>query len=143
MDRHMDRAGVTLTELLIVIAIIGILAAIAVPSYVGQQKRAARTEAYANLEALRLLQEQYYAENGEYADKNAASSGNIDGLTNIQGILKAFKPGSEGNLSYAYRINYTVVDNTTKLFNAVATGKTKTKVTGDTFWINETNEKNF
>ncbi len=109
----------------------------------GQQKRAARTEAYANLEALSILQEQYYVENGEYADKSAASSSYIDGLTAIQAKLPAFKPGSEGNLSFTYRINYTVESNTTKLFNAVAVGKTKTKVTGDTFWINSNNEKNF
>lgn len=36
----------------------------AIPAYVGQQKKAARTEAYANLQNLRLIEERYYAENG-------------------------------------------------------------------------------
>ncbi len=51
----MKSKGFTLIELLVVIAIISILALIAVPTYVGQQKRAVRTEAYSNLENLRLL----------------------------------------------------------------------------------------
>jgi hypothetical protein len=32
---------------------------IAIPAYVGQQKNAARTEAYSNLQNLRLLEEQF------------------------------------------------------------------------------------
>ena len=52
---------------MIVVAIIGILAVIAIPAYVGQTKRAARTEAYTNLQTLRLLEEQNFAENGTYA----------------------------------------------------------------------------
>ena len=52
---------------MIVVAIIGILAMIAIPTYTGQQLRAARTEAYTNLQTLRLLEEQFFAENGAYA----------------------------------------------------------------------------
>lgn len=58
--------GFTLLELMVVVAIIAILAAIAIPSYIGIQKRAARSEAKANLEAISLVLEGYMAENNDY-----------------------------------------------------------------------------
>lgn len=58
--------GFTLIELMIVVAVIAILAAIAIPSYVGIQKKAARSEAKANLEAIALALEGYMAENNDY-----------------------------------------------------------------------------
>ncbi len=142
----MDKRGITLVELLIVVAIIGILAAIAIPSYVGQQKRAARAEAFANLEALRLLEEQYYAENGEYARADATASGTIYykvGDTSIQSYLPGFKPGPPANLLFDYEIAYTVAANRTTAFTAKAKGKVGTRVAGDEFTINQNNEKNF
>ena len=50
-------AGFTLVELLIVIAIIGILGGIAIPLFLGERSKAMHTEAKANLESLRLLEE--------------------------------------------------------------------------------------
>ena len=139
----MDRKGFTLIELLIVVAIIGILAAISIPGYVGYQKRAARAEAYTNLEALRLLQEQYYAEYGEYADRNAGADGTLAGLAAIQVHLPTFKPGAEANLGFQYSIDYTVAAGITNSFTAKADGKANTRVEGDSFWIDQDNLKNF
>ena len=62
----MNKKGFTLIELLIVVAIIGILAVIAIPAYLGQQKSATRTEAYTNLQNLRLIEEQVFADSGCY-----------------------------------------------------------------------------
>ncbi len=63
----MNRRGFTLIELLITVAIIGILAAIAIPAYVGQQKNAARTEAYTNLQNLATIEAQFFADRGRYS----------------------------------------------------------------------------
>lgn len=59
--------GLTLVELLIVIVIIGILAAIAVPTYTNYMVRARRADAKTGLEQLRAAQEMRRAERGGYS----------------------------------------------------------------------------
>ncbi len=56
--------GFTLIELMIVVAIIGIMATVAVPSFVRYQNRARRAESFANLAALAKTQKAYFAEYG-------------------------------------------------------------------------------
>jgi len=148
----MNKKGFTLTELLIVVAIIGILAMIAIPTYTGQQLRAARTEAYTNLQTLRLLEEQNFAENGTYA------AGATTAL--VMTALPGFKPGT--GLSFDYAITNTtgvglpnpvptpyagttaaLVPNTTRCFIATATGIAGTRVAGDIFAIDCNNNRNF
>jgi len=60
------RGGFTLIELMIVVAIIGILAAIAIPNFLKFQLRSKTGEAKTNLAALRTAEEGYFAEYGVY-----------------------------------------------------------------------------
>ena len=64
--RHM--LGVTLLELMAVVVVIGVLAAIAVPSYRQYTMRAQRTEAKAALMQLQTNQERFYLTNRTYSD---------------------------------------------------------------------------
>lgn len=59
--------GFTLLELMIVIAIIGILAAIGYPAYTSSVKKSQRADAIASLLDLKGRMEEYYMNNDSYA----------------------------------------------------------------------------
>jgi type IV pilus assembly protein PilE len=63
---------VTLLEMLLVVALAGILAAIAYPSYRAQLLRANRLEAIEALLAAAAAQERFHLAHGRYADRFAA-----------------------------------------------------------------------
>lgn len=62
-----NKKGFTLIELMIVVAIIGILAAIAIPNFMNYQCKAKQSEAKSNLGNIRSMEEAYYAEYDTYA----------------------------------------------------------------------------
>ena len=66
IQRMKSKTGITLIELLIVIVIVGILAAIAIPMYTGYMQRARRADAKTALEQVRAAQEMRRAERGSY-----------------------------------------------------------------------------
>lgn len=68
--------GFTLIEVMIVVAVIGILAAVALPSYNDYVRRGQIPEAFTELSAYRARMEQYYQDNRNYgtAAKCAADS---------------------------------------------------------------------
>ena len=66
MNLRTRRGGFTLIELMIVVAIIGILAAIAIPNFIRFQLRAKSSEGKTNLAAIRTAEESYFAEFGIY-----------------------------------------------------------------------------
>jgi len=65
MKKH---SAFTLIELLIVVAIIGILAAIAIPNFLMAQTRAKVSRAYADINSIAVALEQYAVDHNEYPD---------------------------------------------------------------------------
>jgi type IV pilus assembly protein PilA len=76
----MNKKAFTLIELMIVVAIIGILAAIAVPNFIKFQCRSKQSEAKGNLKALYVSQESFRAENDTYTDVEDVAA-DLDGST--------------------------------------------------------------
>ncbi|MDJ0789470.1 MAG: prepilin-type N-terminal cleavage/methylation domain-containing protein [Myxococcota bacterium] len=107
---HTRKRGFTLIELMIVVAIIGILAAIAIPNFLRFQLRSRVGEGKTNIAAIRTAQESYNAEYGTYVAAAAAPA--TGSPSNAKRIWPASPPGfntvgwfPEGEVYY----NYTVV----------------------------------
>jgi prepilin-type N-terminal cleavage/methylation domain-containing protein len=60
--------GFSLIELVVVLAIIGILVSAAVPLYLGARKRAYKAEADSTLEEIKSMEWAYYQENNAFTD---------------------------------------------------------------------------
>ena len=110
ISKYKDRRGFTIVELLIVIVVIGILAALVVTTYTGIQKKARDTERKTDINAIHGQVEAYQAQNGKYptlANLNDQVAGGFV-ATNLKGLdLAAFKDpnGTSNNLANAAAAN--------------------------------------
>ena len=117
-----NQKGFTLIELMIVVAIIGILAAIAIPNFLNYQLKSKSAEAKVNLGAIATSEEAYRAENDTYlvCAPNAVipGGGKADFGGNADFTALGFAPS--GQVYYSYQV-YAIADITSD-FMAMAEG---------------------
>ena len=161
-----NQKGFTLIELLIVVAIIGILAAIAIPNFLKFQAKSKQSEAKSNLGAVYTGQLSYFGETNNYGDFNTigwSPSGqtryhynlgdpytaniNNDNTNRGNTIDAIAAPNWTGNLNAVHYDNNTTIpsiawtpvvhnDTTPKTFIAGAAGKISNSGTVDGWIIN-------
>ncbi len=116
--------GFSLIELLIVIVIIGVLSAIAIPNYNDYVTRSKLKEATAQLSGMRARMEQYYQDNHSYV--GACKAGTIAPL-----------PSSSEAKYFSYACP-TLTDTT---YSITATGIQSKGTGGFGFSVNQSNQK--
>lgn len=114
-------SGFTLVELLVVVAIIGILASIAVPMYGDHVTRAQLVEAHAGLSDFRVRMEQYYQDNRSY-------------IGTALGTCGASAPANATYFTYTCQA-------AAQTYTATATGVSSGRTANFVFTINESNTR--
>ena len=111
--------GLTLVELMIVVAVMAVIAAVAYPLYTGQTQKARRADAKVALETIAMAQERVYTLSGRYWGI---------GTSTLQAQLPAPLRAAESEQGY-YTI--AVTQGTNQDFTATATAKSGGAQGGD------------
>lgn len=98
-----DEKGFTLIELMIVIAIIGILAAIAIPQFSAYRQRSYNATAEADLRNAATAQEAYYVDNQGYTNVVANIIGSTYGLYTSSGVSLVVTGGTTAGYTMTSR----------------------------------------
>ena len=120
--------GFSLIELMIVVAIMAILAAIAIPSFMRFSMKAKTAEATSNLSAIRTSEESYRSENDIYIDQGAVGVGApaAGGLDATPVLWTAADLASFEDIGFApdgpTRYRYEVMSSGLTAYTATATG---------------------
>jgi type IV pilus assembly protein PilA len=126
--RMKNQQGFTLIELMIVVAIIGILAAVAIPNFLKYQAKSKQSEARVLLSGLYTSEIAYFAEQNQYGDWAADYTGAGISANDI-----GFEPASTPK----YYKNISTVGAGTANFVTTATGNIDGDATIDTWTVSD------
>ncbi|MBW2467200.1 MAG: prepilin-type N-terminal cleavage/methylation domain-containing protein [Deltaproteobacteria bacterium] len=122
--------GFSLVELMIVVVVIGILAAVAVPAYFNHIMRSRQSDAYHNLLDIKAAQEMYYSMVNDYA-------GDYEPLHTFDNTFTRLLSFDFTDTKY-YRY-YVISSTNPDIFTATAEGRFK-KLIGDSIRITESDD---
>jgi len=126
-SRIHNRKGFTLIELMIVVVIIGILAALAIPRFMQATTKSKQSEAKQILKQIYTMQRAYRQENGLYAHNGDASTLGVDYVFADIGVEVS------GEATYVYTM--TAANNT---FSCTATANLDDDAAIDSWTIDQT-----
>ena len=128
-NRRFFNKGFTLIELLITVAIVGILAAVAFPSYTSYIAKARRADARAQLASAQQWIEKFYSESFDYAQNTAGGASTT--AFNAQPFSQSPRVG-DGNAIYVLTLTVSASPATTYTLTAtpVAGGSMSADVCG-------------
>ena len=109
----MNRKGFTLVELMIVVAIIGILAAIAIPNFVDMQYRAKRAEVPSNVDGIKTAELAYEASFDAFVSASQTPSSSPNKQQRPWPVGSNFDQlgwGPDGDVRGQYSVNTSTTD---------------------------------
>jgi len=122
MSKWNTEEGYTLVEMMIVVAILGIISAVAIPAYRGYVATGKEAEGKAGLSNIALLEEQYFAANRTYATTLATIGYTPENPTNYtwkvvaggSGIATSFTATADGSAKGLPKFTIDEANNKTK-----------------------------
>jgi type IV pilus assembly protein PilA len=119
---HSEEKGFTLIELLVVVLIIGILAAIALPSFLNQRGKAQDGEAKSHVRTAATAMETYYTDNQTYVGATPAVLQGIESaLNNANGLAVPTATATEFTVSVTSKSAEATVYSINRAANGVIT----------------------